>query len=157
MCKYFLGVHRKSTNNAVRGELSRFPLLIKILNHGFRYFQRIETMSVYSSVKLSCIDNDVCSLSSSGYSIKKRLLNIFNQSHSFFSDMQNVYRNTWSELIRSFTGKLRIYLQFKKDFTLENYVIQFPLHVKRNLTKLRISAHNFAVETGRKIIKNYKC
>ena len=71
--------------------------------------------------------------------------------------MQNLYHNTWSELIRSFTGKLRIYLQFKKDFTLENYVIQFPLHVKRNLTKLRISAHNFAVETGRKIIKNYKC
>ena len=33
MCKYLLGVHRKSTNDAVRGELGRFPLLITILNN----------------------------------------------------------------------------------------------------------------------------
>ena len=32
---------------------------------------------------------------------------------------------------------------------MENYVLQFPLHLRRNLTKLRISAHNLAIETGR--------
>ena len=37
----------------------------------------------------------------------------------------------------------------KKSFILENDLLQFPFHVRRNLTKLRISAHNLAIETGR--------
>ena len=36
-----------------------------------------------------------------------------------------------------------------KTFKLENYILQFPSHYRRNFTKLRISAHNLAVETGR--------
>ena len=38
---------------------------------------------------------------------------------------------------------------FKKAFKIENYLLQFPTHFRRNLTKLRISAHNLAIETGR--------
>ena len=34
-------------------------------------------------------------------------------------------------------------------FSLENYVTQLPLNIRRNLTKIRISAHNLAIETGR--------
>ena len=67
--------------------------------------------------------------------------------------MQNVYRNSWREQMDSCTGKLRTYSKFKKEFTLENYIIQFPLHIRRNLSKLRISAHSLAIETGR-YIKN---
>ena len=63
--------------------------------------------------------------------------------------MQNVYRISWEKLMKSCTGKLRTYSEFKTDFTLENYIIQFPLHIRRNLTKLRISAHSLAIETGR--------
>ena len=74
---------------------------------------------------------------------------VFNQSRSFLSDMQNVYRISWTKMIRSCTGKLRTYSTFKNAFGLENYVLQFPLHVRRNLTKLRISAHSLAIETGR--------
>ena len=63
--------------------------------------------------------------------------------------MQNVYRNAWKQSMQSCTGKLRTYSKFKNDFTQENYLIQFPLHMRRNFTKLRISAHNLAIETGR--------
>ena len=42
MCKYLLGVHRKSTNDAVRGELGRLPLLLTVLNHSYHYFQRVQ-------------------------------------------------------------------------------------------------------------------
>ena len=41
-----------------------------------------------------------------------------------------------------------IFSQFKTVFKLENYIAQFPLHIPRNLTKLRISAHRLAIETG---------
>ena len=61
-------------------------------------------------------------------------------------------------------SKLRSYSKFqKKTFTFENYIKQFPLSMRRILTKFRISAHNLAIETGRytkpiKIpIENRKC
>ena len=46
-------------------------------------------------------------------------------------------------------GKLRMYSKLKITFTLKKYVLHFPQNVRRNLTKLRISAHNLAIETGR--------
>ena len=151
MCKYLLGVHRKSTNDAVIRQLVRFLILINILNHSYRYYNRIENISVPSLVKHSCLDKDLWSLSSSWYCSMKRLITLFNQSRSFLCDMQNIYRNSWREKINSCTGKLRTYSKFKKEFKLENYIVQFPLYVRRNLSKLRISAHNLAIETGRYI------
>ena len=79
----------------------------------------------------------------------QKLLGVFNQSRSFLSDMQNVYRISWKNNLKSCTGKLRTYSTYKHTFSLENYIIQFPLAFRRNLTKLRISAHNLAIETGR--------
>ena len=109
MCKYLLGVHRKATNLAARGELGRLPLLITILNHSYRYYQRIESLSITSLVKLSCLDNDLRSLTSSWYSSISKLVTSFNQSRSFLCDMQNVYRNTRRENLESCTGNIRTY------------------------------------------------
>ena len=95
------------------------------------------------------MDNDIRNLKNSWYNCMNRLSDIFNQSRSFLSDMQNVYRISWSKTIKECTGKLRTYSLFKNTFCLENYVIQLPLHIRRNLTKLRISAHSLAIETGR--------
>ena len=149
LCRYLLGVHRKATNDAVRGELGRFPLLITILNNSFRYFKRMEHSCMYSLAKISCMDKDTRNLNFSWYNCMVRLDNVFNQSRSFLSDMQNVYRISWTNMIKNCTGKLRTYSQFKETFLLENYVTQLPLNTRRNLTKLRISAHNLAIETGR--------
>ena len=59
LCKYLLGVHRKSTNDAVRGETGRFPILITILNHSYRYFQRMNESSNPSLAKISCGDGEL--------------------------------------------------------------------------------------------------
>ena len=114
LCKYLLGVHRKSTNDAVRGELGRYPLLIKILNYSHRYFKKLEDLPAHSLVKISYSDLDLSSLNSSWYNSINRLINIFNQSRSFNHDMQNVYRMSWTESLQSCTGKLRTYSKFKK-------------------------------------------
>ena len=114
LCKYLLGVHRKSTNDAVRGELGRFPLLITILNHSFQYFRKIEKSTICSLAKISCLDNDIRNIDSCWYNCMNRLTNTFNQSRSFLSDLQNVYRMSWTETIKACTGKLRTYSLFKK-------------------------------------------
>ena len=38
---------------------------------------------------------------------------------------------------------------YKENFALEPYILQSPLRLRRNITKLRISAHSLAVETCR--------
>ena len=38
---------------------------------------------------------------------------------------------------------------FKNIFRMEIYLLQFPIQFRRNFTKLRVSAHNLAIETGR--------
>ena len=119
MCKYLLGVHKKSTNDAVRGELGRYPLLIKILDYSFRYFKKMKDSSFNSLVKVSCEDTDIRSLTTSWYNSMSRLIGVFNHSRSFVSDMQNVYRIHWEKLIQSCTGKLRTYSKFKKKFIIE--------------------------------------
>ena len=153
MRKYLLGVHRKSTNDAVRAELGRFPLLITILNNAYRYLHRIQKSPLSSLVKASCADGEVISLDFTWNNCINKLISVFNQSRSFLDDMKNVYRISWSQSLNSCSGKLRTYSKFKNTFCLENYIIQFPLHIRRNLTKLRISSHNLAIETGR-YVKN---
>ena len=57
----------------------------------------------------------------------------------------------WSNHINSCrsNGKLSLYAHIKKYFKLENYPLQFPSYYRKNFSKLRISAHNLAIETGR--------
>ena len=78
---------------------------------------------------------------------------MFGQSASMKTKMLQLYQERWAMLFETFSNdpdsKLRSYAKFKKSFTMENYVLQFPLHFRRNLTKLRISAHGLAIETGR--------
>ena len=43
-CKFILGVHKSSSNQAVLGELGRFPLFIDIIINLFKYYKRINDM-----------------------------------------------------------------------------------------------------------------
>ena len=48
-----------------------------------------------------------------------------------------------------FTRKTKNLQPHKRQFRLENYLLQFPTYLRRNFSKMRISAHNLAIETGR--------
>ena len=152
LCKYLLGVHKKSTNNAVRGELGRYPLLINVLENSVRYYTRILNASSDSLVKLSCSDREICLYEKSWISIISKLRATFGQN-TMKAHMLDLYKENWESLMNSFSNdpdsKLRTYAKYKKYFCTENYVLQFPQSIRRNLTKLRISAHTLAIETGR--------
>ena len=153
VCKYLLGVHKFAMNDAVRGELGRFPLLINVLSHSVRYYSRIFSPEMKNSlVTLSCMDKDVRNVEHGWFKAMCSIQNSFPGPGSYPSKLQNYYRDCWSTWIRSQLrddSKLRVYSLFKTDFKMENYILQFPLHIRRNLTRLRISSHNLAVETGR--------
>ena len=81
---------------------------------------------------------------------------IYNCSDIMYQLMVEEYVNLWHAYIGRIvdtvdgTGnKLSNYSTFKHSFDLEKYVLQMSLDDRRNFTKLRISCHDLAIETGR--------
>jgi hypothetical protein len=129
LCKLILGVHKKATNNAVRGELGSFPMLITMLSLSIKYWWtlNIKSMNGCKSLVVNALldnrklcDTDVFSWSSG----IKGILNLLNRldiwvrptiitSKGFtdiiLSELMNVYDNLWLNNITNFQQKLRSY------------------------------------------------
>ena len=63
--------------------------------------------------------------------------------------IQSVYDNEWSHRISTSQPKLRTYCKFKSTFECENYLHILNRSQRSLFCKLRISAHNLKIETGR--------
>ena len=60
LCKLILGVHRKASNNAVRGELGSYPLLLFMLSLSLKYWWKLNNdyiIGTKSLVILALIEN----------------------------------------------------------------------------------------------------
>ena len=57
--------------------------------------------------------------------------------------------NTCKEFNPNLPNKLKSYASFKTTFSMENYVSSLPISKRRSFTKLRVSSHRLAIETGR--------
>jgi len=176
LCKYLLGVGKKTTNNAVRGELGRFPLAIRIITQFISYWNRMQEIDYSSLAKTTYmhfltekrfpwfenIRNMMffLELDNEWY---KHIDYVLNDLH-FLNDYNNmsvlnkksihtqlceIYEKQWLEIIQKSSGKLRTYRTFKKRFCMENYVLSNCLEKRRDFTKLRISAHSLAIERDR--------
>jgi hypothetical protein len=171
VCKLILGVHKKATNNAVRGELGRFPILITMLSLAIKYWWSLNDKCMkgcHSLVIDALIDNrKLCDTGIFSWSSGiKGLFNLINRldiwnkpnciqrssiNNVISSNLELVYSNLWYNHINNLQVKLRSYCLFKKSFSLENYVVMFYRSARSHFTKLRISAHNLMIEKGRHV------
>ena len=175
-CKSVLGVHRKASNAAVRGELGRYPQILFIIKQVIKNWLRI------ASYKNDTIlyDTYLCNLKMLSEKKKCWLNNIFELVHnklglkylwqnqgckgkgiqakySAVSNMKHIFHFQWLNYINNGDGrrnnegnKLRTYCTVKKNFTYENYLdFNNDFRLRRELTKLRISAHRLEIEIGR--------
>ena len=162
--KYVLGVHKKATNEAVAGELGRYPLSIDAICATVKYYQRLcndkvstllsaafqESTSLCNSNKNSWvasvhhifkhidISNTCIQIGSSKLSnmVKQKLVTLF--------------KTNWCSKTEVTTGKLRTYALFKSRFCREPYIkIIKDRNVRSFFTKFRISAHKLNIEIGR--------
>jgi len=167
-CKLILGVHRKSVNHAVRGELGSYPLLLLMLSLAVKYWWKLNDSCFQgnnSIVVRALTDNrkyaDTCNTWSKGI---KQILTLINRSDiwdkpnivttSSISDvissaLKTIYENLWLDVVKLPEGKLRTYATFKNIFQLENYVTMFNKPLRSTFTTLRISAHTLMIEKGR--------
>ncbi len=166
-CKTVLGVHKKATNNAVRGELGSYPILISMIALSIKYWWKLNINCMLGSTSIvtkALIDNR--KLSSNNFSWSTGILNVLkvidkhdiwnrptlmnkaNFNISIIDNLKSVYDNSWVKMINHQT-KLRTYCQFKSSFSLENYIILLKRQSKSTFCKLRISSHKLRIETDR--------
>ena len=64
--------------------------------------------------------------------------------------MMSLYAADWMRHFSRYeNNKLRTYSTIKDAFALEPYLTESPLFIRRDITRLRISCHPLAIETGR--------
>lgn len=165
-CRYLLGVHRKSSSVAVRSELGRYPLLIHLLTFSVKYWLNVCDYNLNSFARKAYLDSYSNSFNCLNWAnIVQRLLTInamnetwHNQGSKyknktvrlFNSILTNTYLEQWHKYIDRDDGKLRTYKTFKMFPYLENYLLCSPnIIVRKEFTKLRISAHQLQIEMGR--------
>ena len=166
-CKLYLGVNRKASNIASRGELGKFPLLIAIFKRLFSYINHISQLpdssiakqSFYLSKRLYLYGKD---------SFYSNVVNIVKYFHpdmketidieQFFQDtnvndfvktIKDKYTSFWKQQMEIST-KLSFYTPFKKHYYLEEYlnIIKDP-NQRKLFSKFQMSNDKLEIEFGR--------
>ncbi|MCG8431127.1 MAG: hypothetical protein MJA29_08130, partial [Candidatus Omnitrophica bacterium] len=170
-CKYILGVNKHATNNAVYGELGRYPLYVMVVRSMISYWQRLESLSSSGTdFPLLCKALHVSkSLHQKGklswfacvnFIVRDLNLNIDVPDsisvHNILTSLRDLFESKWKKSIwddsssKSGKNKLRTYRDFKTTFNMEKYLLCIRNKSLREcLCKFRISAHDLAIERGR--------
>ena len=165
-CKRILGVKLSTSNAGVYGELGRFPLYINRYTSIIKYW-----------LKLNCTDNIIlktiyqrmlCELENGAnnwagnvkYILSKygflyvwenptNIGNINCFINSFKNRVQDEFLQEWFAYIGN-SSKLLLYKEIKSHFGYESYLDNIVTKKYRSiLTKIRLTAHNLKIETGR--------
>jgi len=173
-CKNLLGVHRKTTNAAVRGDLGRFPISLFIMKQVLKNWLRVAEGNCNSVLQACYLENinlvnnnktcwlgQVKNVVLNSLGFQEAWNNLGSKSNNsllkkMYAHIKNVYKLNWNDYVtRTPTdqengNKLRTYMMFKNTFRQENYLKSMSCtNHRKYFTRLRISAHNLKIETGR--------
>jgi hypothetical protein len=170
-----LGVHRRSSNAGVRGELGRYPTTLYALKQAVKNLFRVANYDKNSVLydaylcNVALMENGKkCWLSNLSNLIKGSLglTHIWENRHQekksatytnmVHENMQHIFVFQWKNFLNKnetdngVGNKLRTYHTLKRSFEYENYLsYETNYHNRSLITKMRISAHKLEIETGR--------
>lgn len=179
-CRFLLSVNKKATNAAVRAELGRRSILPDLLCHSVKYWMALcnhhPNALVYSAyleshsldrknvvswachIRTICCHFDMSDLwHNQGTLYKNKAL------YDLRVRIYDQYDTNWTQYVGRDDSKLRTYKTFKPGTYMENYLVTIKSSsMRRELTKLRISAHRLNIELGRYTrpktpVENRKC
>ena len=160
--KWNLSVHYKSSNIGCWGDTGRYPLFFETTKLAIDYFERVqECYETGDSSLLADAFHEQKTLGLQWYSnlsdlISKHTKSTLTAPHSRTRTSTSItelirreFVKYW-ELSKNDSPKLEFYNNIKSKFEPEKYLFYTnnPLH-RKNVTKIRISAHNLYVERGR--------
>ena len=156
-CKAILGVNKRSSNAAVRGELGAYPIYIRALKTMFSYWERLKSSSPDSLLNLAYSDcvhlHNKRKTSWFSTIVKTSELCDMNiqdaDPYSIETTLKRCYSNYWRHLLTQ-GSKTQLYKELETTLIFCNYLTDIKdKKCRQAFTKLRISAHPLAIETGR--------
>ena len=157
--KHILGVHSRVSNWAVESETNRNSIIVKIIKKmgGFlKHTIDSESPIVQDTLELAkqLHSEGQTSWFTSIVQITKTLEISFDQLAESKNDLNRTLnenlQKVWYLNRQKYTeGKLRLYTCIKEKPGFENYLNETNSKLRQAMTKIRISAHKFPVETGR--------
>ena len=169
--KVVLGVNSKTCNLAVRSELGRLPLHIKIFSSVLKYWARLDELSD-NPIMMNALESNMelfASKKFSWISPVNKLLDVLDLL-DYWRDRNNItsktsfalivkkklneaFSQTWENQMstsNNMNSKLDFYKKIKRKFTLKQYLLGIKNgDIRRSVTRFRISAHKFPVEIER--------
>ena len=158
--KWVLGVHKKASNIGCWGESCRVPLGITLAKQFYKY---VMNASSYTNDKPSFLYNSYMeqkSLNLPWYQtfckidkafspvVSINLQDTRNPIPSLQFGLTNMFRATWKGALQK-SPKLNFLVNLKTEWGKEHYIRSLSFSLRKNLTRLRISAHMLPIETGR--------
>ena len=160
-CKYALGVHNRSTNYAILGELGRYPILIDIVGQMLKFLRHIQINESKNGILQEALEESQRISMNGGNSwfaivnsITKTLnISSNNMSRICIKQAKERLRNNfvckWSHSLRQ-QNKMATYCKVKQNYCFENYLTEVKNKRHREaMTKIRTSTHKLMVEKGR--------
>lgn len=172
LCKYLLNVNKRASNDAVRGELGRYPLYIKAIEQMIKYWIRLNNNTTINPLlyeafccnKIMAEENQHCWASNIKFILKETNLEHFWTApkvpcfiaHKIRKLLKIKYKRSWENKLAkddrqnpNDSNKLRTYRQFKIQFEYEKYLSIRHAETRSHLTKFRISSHKLEIEQAR--------
>lgn len=151
--KWVLGLHKRASNICCYGDTGRYPISIKVLPQSIKYFIRVEQLAT----------NEPSSLVGNAFYEQKHLnLEWFETWNNISLDsltpdqcrdkIADTFVLEW-DTKRYQQSKLQFYNSIKASFGAETYLEITNKDSRAHLSRLRASAHDLRVETGRYAIK----
>ena len=163
-CKRLLNVRQNSCNNAIYGELGRFPLFVmryvnivnywlKIINSDNVIISKIYQMSLGDCYRgktnwVSCIKKLLCDYEFSNVFDNPNMYNSKWTSSIFKSVVIDNFKQIWFNEV-SASSVLQLYKTVKDCIGFETYLTILPKDLRFFVTRLRISAHSLRIQTDR--------
>ena len=166
-CKLSLGINRKASNLASRGELGKFSLLIPIIKRILNYIYHLNQLpdktiakqafllskQLHSEGRESFYSNIINTITShydnsdKPFDLETKIEN--SGCNEIIKNVKHNYITFWKEQI-SKSSNLSFYSTFKKEYKLEEYLNNIENKSQRKiLTQFRISNHKLKIEYGR--------
>lgn len=162
-CKQYLGLNRKASNFATRGELGRLPIQIILMKRALKYFSYLcekDDNSIVKQAFLISKDLEIENRKSYISELKTYLQEIgcYNSGTGFMrqdtiaqiiKNLESNYIIYWQNEINS-SKKLDFYRMHKQGFHTSNYINTIKnAQERQNFAKLITSNHNLFIEKGR--------
>ena len=162
MCKQLLGVQKQTTNCGVLLELGRIPLSTFATKNAIKNWERIR-LGKGNLILLNTFKTGDISWDSSTKTILENngMLNFYLDTHGksypfihkkIFERLSDHFHQNAFAAIREDSSKLRTYALFKTEIGMEKYLNMKNFSMRSSVTKLRLSNHRLAIETGRHTI-----